>query len=259
MRMLWIVDVHHDCVGREFGIFIGQLASALFGAAFVWLLYSALEPFVRRHWPQRIISWSRLLAADWRDPLVGRDVLIGALVGSVGARLFQLGTLLQMRLASASGGFPLAPFDSRLFGLRFFVYKFARYVSDSLYVALFVLFLLLVFFILLRRERLAAGAVCLTISSLLFLIFGGQVSALPFALAIGILMVGVLYRFGLLALGSATVLYFFPVYFPQTTEFTAWYATDFTLSLVILVTLVAGCSYISLAGQPVFKGGLLRD
>jgi len=164
-----------------------------------------------------------------------------------------------MRLASPSGGYPLTPFDSPFFGLHFFVYKFAHLLSSCLYVALFLLFLLLVSFLLLRRARLALGAVCAIITGLLFLIFGGQLSVLPFALAISVLMVGVLYRYGLLASVSATVFYFFPVFFPQTTELTAWYATDFTLSLVILVSLVACCAYTSLAGQPIFKGRLLPE
>ena len=47
--------------------------------------------------------------------------------------------------------------------------------------------------------------------------------------------------------------------FAHTTDLTAWYATDFTLTAVILVAVVAGCTYTSLAGQRVFKGGLLRD
>jgi len=260
MRLFWLVDAHHvTSLTDEFEVFIKSVGDALFGAAFMWLLYVALEPFVRRHWPERIISWSRLLAADWRDPLVGRDVLIGALVGVVAERCFQVGTLVQMLRASPSGGFPLSPFGSPFFGLRFFVYKFVNYFSSSLYTSLFLLFLMLVFFIALRRERLAAGAVVVIVTGLLFLIFGGQFSALPFALAIGLLMVGVLYRYGLLALVSAVFFYFFHVFFPLTTELTAWYATDFTLTLVILVAVVSACTYTSLAGQSVFKGGLLRE
>lgn len=259
-RMLWIIDVHHvTSFSDEFDTFLHSVKNALFGAAFLWILYVALEPFVRRYWPERIISWSRLLVADWRDPLVGRDVLIGALVGAVASRFFQLGTLLQMRLGSATGGLPLSTFNSPFLGLHFFVYKFTHYISSSMFVALFLLFLLLIFFIVLRRERAAVAGVCVVITGLLFLIFGGQFSSLPFALVIGVLMVGVLYRYGLLASISATVFYFLPVYFPHTTDLTAWYATDFTLAAIILVAVVAGCAYTSLAGQRVFKGGLLRD
>ncbi|MEM7204015.1 MAG: serine/threonine-protein kinase [Planctomycetota bacterium] len=39
--------------------------------------YFALEQHVRRSWPQSLISWSRLLAGRWRDPLVGHHVLAG--------------------------------------------------------------------------------------------------------------------------------------------------------------------------------------
>ena len=35
-----------------------------------WLYYLALEPYVRRLWPQALISWSRVLAGRVRDPLV---------------------------------------------------------------------------------------------------------------------------------------------------------------------------------------------
>ena len=45
----------------------------------VWLYYVALEPFVRRLWPDVLISWSRLLSGRLQDPLVGRDLLIGCL------------------------------------------------------------------------------------------------------------------------------------------------------------------------------------
>ena len=260
LRLIWLVDVHHvTSLSDEFGIFIQTVEQALFGAAFLWLLYVALEPFVRRHWPRRIVSWSRVLAGDWRDPLVGRDVLIGALAGSFAIRIFQLGTMLQMRLASPTGGFPQTAFDSPFLGSHLFVLKFSHFFTSCLYVSLFLLFLLLIFFLLLRRERLALAALCLVVTGLLSLIMGAQLSTIPFTLAISVVMVGVLYRFGLLASVSAVLFYFLPVFFPQTTELTAWYATDFTLAAIIMITLAALSAYTSLAGQSVFKGGLLRD
>ena len=42
----------------------------------------AVEPFARRTWPKLLISWQRLLNGRFRDPLVGRDVLLGGLVGA---------------------------------------------------------------------------------------------------------------------------------------------------------------------------------
>ena len=51
--------------------------------AFTWLTYIAVEPPIRRLWPQMLFSLARLLAGRVRDPLVGRDVLIGVLGGIV--------------------------------------------------------------------------------------------------------------------------------------------------------------------------------
>src|SRR4030095_5125664 len=51
-----------------------------FVPAAMGVLYIALEPHMRRIWPGVMIGWSRLLAGQVRDPLVGRDILIGVLV-----------------------------------------------------------------------------------------------------------------------------------------------------------------------------------
>ena len=51
-----------------------------------WAIY-LLEPFVRRYWPQTLVSWTTVLSARVRDPIVGRDVLFGVLLGVVIALL----------------------------------------------------------------------------------------------------------------------------------------------------------------------------
>lgn len=58
-----------------------RLAFVTFLSMVVFLAYVALEPYVRRLWPATLISWSRLLAGRFGDPLVGRDLLIGAVCG----------------------------------------------------------------------------------------------------------------------------------------------------------------------------------
>lgn len=64
-----------------FVCFILLSGLALTNALQFALLYVALEPYVRRTWPEILISWSRLLGGGWKNPLVGRDVLIGVLFG----------------------------------------------------------------------------------------------------------------------------------------------------------------------------------
>jgi eukaryotic-like serine/threonine-protein kinase len=70
----------------DFLPFIGNglpLAAALAGAVIPWLFYVALEPYVRRAWPEMLIGWTRLLAGRIRDPIVGRDLLVGTPAGVV--------------------------------------------------------------------------------------------------------------------------------------------------------------------------------
>jgi hypothetical protein len=51
--------------------------TALLNAGVLGLLYLALEPYVRRSWPDSLISWTRLLSGRLKDPLVGSHALIG--------------------------------------------------------------------------------------------------------------------------------------------------------------------------------------
>ncbi|MCU1246400.1 MAG: serine/threonine protein kinase, partial [Acidobacteria bacterium] len=84
-RMLhWLLLAHH--VGSfldESTLIYAALARSLLHAAEVWIGYLAVEPYIRRHRPRTIVSWKRLLEGQWRDSVVGRDVLIGAAFGIV--------------------------------------------------------------------------------------------------------------------------------------------------------------------------------
>ena len=46
-----------------------------------WGLYLAFEPYFRRRYPELLVSWTRLVGGRWGDPLVGRDLLGGLLLG----------------------------------------------------------------------------------------------------------------------------------------------------------------------------------
>lgn len=50
-----------------------------------WLFYVALEPYVRRVYPQALISWTRLGRGCLQDPIVGRHILIGMTIGAINA------------------------------------------------------------------------------------------------------------------------------------------------------------------------------
>jgi len=75
---VWLCFEHPTSAWATFGRSAVAISGALFLSGLAWVWYIALEPYVRRHWPQAIISWSRLVAGRLRDPLVGRDVLLGS-------------------------------------------------------------------------------------------------------------------------------------------------------------------------------------
>lgn len=67
-------------LGGVFGGAMYAIQQALLWAGATWLLYLAVEPSIRRSRPELLVSWSRAVAGELRDPL-GRDLLIGSLAG----------------------------------------------------------------------------------------------------------------------------------------------------------------------------------
>ena len=53
-------------------IIYGPVGAGSYGRVISW----AIEPWTRRLWPHVMITWARLLAGRWRDPVVGRDLLV---------------------------------------------------------------------------------------------------------------------------------------------------------------------------------------
>jgi hypothetical protein len=73
-----IIGQHHPLsASGEVRGFFGSVAYAATRGLMTWLLYIAIEPFIRRLRPSSLVSWSRLLAGRVSDAAVGRDVLVG--------------------------------------------------------------------------------------------------------------------------------------------------------------------------------------
>lgn len=255
---VWLFTEHHNgSLLYEFKVFFFSLSSAVFMAGFLWVLYIAIEPHIRKRWPQRIISWSRLLAGSFRDPMIGRDILLGAVFGAALILLTTFGFICA-RLFGLPPQLALNP-GSELIGSHLFVLKFADQITASLYLAFFAFFILLLLVIFVRRERLALLVLWVLITTLSMLVTQTDIRGTPVVAVYGLLVVFVLYRYGLLALVFAMFLGHLWVFFPMTSEFTAWYAADFVISLVICLALTLYGAYTSLAGQSLFGGKLLGD
>ena len=257
--LYWLFSAHHVYSEDEAFNFISNIQNMLFWTFFFWVVYLAFEPFVRRRWPERIISWSRVLAGGFRDPLVGRDILIGA---AFGLGLIVSHIYLSDLVPRALGHPPKIPwFDApptQLRGINSFVQSFTQEVFAALFQSFIMLFVLLLLYIVLRRERLAAIVLWLIMTVTLSLT-NETVISVPFAALTGFLVIWVLYRYGLLALISAVLFMHLMIFYPITSEFSAWYAGDYVLALIVLLALVVFSFYTSLAGQPLFRGTLPDD
>ena len=112
VMLQWLLAAHHVPERSEFELFIGGLYRGFFAFALGWLFYIVLEPYARRLWPRTMISWVRLLDGRVRDPQLGRDVLVGCLVG-VGYSLLLQADRSRARLAGRRSSAPRCPASSR--------------------------------------------------------------------------------------------------------------------------------------------------
>jgi hypothetical protein len=253
----WLIGASHVPTFRgELRLFWFAIAEALIEAFIIWLFYIALEPYVRKRSPHRIISWSRLMAGSWRDPLVGRDILIGMLLSLGGNVILFIGSeLISRQLGAPAGVFARGltyHVSASTLGATFFGWQFFM----SLVHGMGYVLLLLLLSLPLKRDWLAAVALWLLFmlpvllsirsASLVGPLLGGIVWAL---------VVLVVARLGLLAMASVQFFYFMGAFFPYTTDFSAWYAGNTVLALLICVAFALYGFYTSKAGQPLFCGG----
>jgi serine/threonine-protein kinase len=242
---------HDPAIGPFFNVTVLGMGRALLLTAFLWLGYLALEPSVRRRWPRTLISWTRLLAGRWRNPLVGRDVLAGIVIGVLVQLLAQLAQATTMGVGDLA---PVWPLD----GFRFAMTSLLRQASTSLLFGMGILLFLFLAALPLRKPWIAASALLLVFAVITGLSSASVVGGVAYAvLAVGLLLVGLL-RFGLLALVvaifSANALDFFPLTF----DLSAWYAWMSGAVLGIVFGLALFGASVSADMKSVFHG-MLED
>lgn len=138
------------------------------------------------------------------------------------------------------------------------MFGFTQQIFAAIFQAFIVLFFLLLLYIILRRERLAAFVLWVIVSVALSLT-QATMAGVPFAWLAGAMIVWLLYRYGLLALIVAIFFIHLLIFYPITSDFSAWYAADFVLALLIALGLAGFGFYTSLAGEPLFRGARLDD
>ncbi len=258
VMLSWLFSAGHEPAFKEVENFLLMgVAQAMVLAGIVWLVYIALEPYARRRWSVTLIAWSRLLGGGLRDPLVGRDLLVGVLFGVSLGLLYVLRSFLSIKLGKPILGGP-SVLDAFL-GTRWFIVQGLLWnLLAAILLALFLFFLFLLLRVLTRREWLAA---------VIFVLGGVIVSGLPFnnlmvatcyAGLSSLLTVIVLLRFGLLAVvvnNFVWGLFLISI----TTDFSSWHSSvSLSIAFVILVLAIYGF-HTSLGGQKVFAGKLLKE
>jgi hypothetical protein len=198
-------------------------------------------------------------AGDFRDPLVGRDILIGSVIGVAITVVNYLANL--MRGVPASGFFNPRATLSTLLGLRESVGEFFNLPATlAVFLGLFYLFLLLLLYLFFRRKEWLSSLVAWLIPTVLLGIANrNHVLGVLFAGLIYGLILVVTTRFGLLAMIASQFFILLFATYPMTWDFSVWYAGSTIFGLCAGLVVVVYSFYISLGGQPVFKGGLLRE
>jgi hypothetical protein len=256
MALVWIFSEHHVPTTHELYLFSLFAGGALLTSVQLWFWYIALEPFVRHRWPASLTSWSRLLSGRFRDPLVGRDLLIGCVVGVIYILLDHLSFIIPDWVGDPHPE-PYASRQEIFVGARALIPIACSAPIRAAEFGLLILFILFLLRVLLRKQW-AATVVYLAF----FAIMGALGSESPFLGAIfGALVWGLplltLLRFGLLATTAGIFACFILEWFPLTMQLSAWYSGMGLLgaALVLILSLVAFRP--SLADRPLFSRPLL--
>jgi len=245
---------HHVPNGIEEAAFLlGVTGWALVWGAFSWLVYMSLEPRVRRLWPATLISWARLLAGRVRDPMVGRDLLIGL---AAGAALVSVRLLIS---EPAPNDWLILQLDT-LRSTRSFGFVLVLHLLNAVQHALAALFCLLLVRVIVRRTWIAAIVVSLVS---LPLISGGmafQSWALGgYAFAVAIAHLTVLMRIGLVAAVASGFGQFVLTRLPLTLDTNAWYFGYSVMTVLVLVSTAVFCAIVATAAAAQSPRALQRS
>jgi hypothetical protein len=255
------IGAHHVAsFVQEMALMQLLLAFALVIAAAVWIMYIAIEPYLRRVWPEVLIGWSRVLAGKFFDPLVGRDVLVGVCVGTLTSLTTQVFGLAQRWIGLpppiVGASVPGLPPNQLAVSARHGLESVILAVAMETFVAL-SLTGLLVFFRFLLRSRAAAALgviVVLTAETLVLLAPPPGIGALGWAVAVVIIgvaaaaMVFVLVRLGTLSMIAAFFAFTLTTLVPITFDWSAPYAET---SWIIVGTILA----LTIYGFRTTRGG----
>jgi serine/threonine-protein kinase len=253
----WTLVTHHvPFQAGELGLFGEAIGHALMEGGLVWVLYLAVEPWVRRRWPQTLVTWSRVLAGRFRDPLVGRDILLSVLFG-----LGYLVVIEAVDYASArTGNSPPSPerFVGGLMGLRYILGMYVTHAELAIQAGPGLLLQIFLLRVLLKKEWLAAAGFVLFWTCSKALGSANPMFDVPLLIFVYVFLVVILMRYGLFALTLTAFLLDGTSPQLRTLDLTAWYGLSSTVAILVVLGLAFYGFHTSLGGRKLFGDGLLN-
>ena len=250
--LAWLLEASHvPYFAGELALVFSGLSSAMFYAFYFGLVYLAFEPYIRRFWPTLLISWNRITTGRFRDPSVGRDLLMGAALGVWFWPVLEYLTVL----APAWLG-PVQPFwrtlPETLMGGRHLL-AVSSFCLSAVGVSLVYLLTLVLLRILLRKWWLWAPV--FIIQGALFFIMADYMSTARWVGVVAMMtaLLLLITRLGLLA----AIAFFYVSYllhdFPLTADLNSWYWGSSLFALGIVAAIGVYGFYLSTTGRSLFR------
>jgi tRNA A-37 threonylcarbamoyl transferase component Bud32 len=232
----WLLGAKHSLdVQVEWGRFISFIAFAITNVTVTGVFYLALEPFVRRYFPDILISWTRIIAGRFNDPRVARDVLIGIALG-IFLSCARMALGLPSLWLDTAPPVPISSSVQFLLGERYALSSLLRSVPNQLQSAMVGTFLFVLLRAAIGRTWIAASlSVALLAAVVLF--EGGDSTLLSVTVVLVLFVapiMAVFLRYGVVAVAAALLVNQWTIMIPLTADLSRANATLSTMTILFL-------------------------
>jgi hypothetical protein len=238
----WIFGASHVPSPSEVALLAMAISLAGLTAAMVWFAYLGIEPYVRRFWPDALISWTRLQSGRLRDPLAASHILAGMLGAFV---MWTLGLTL-IGVFSAGKQMVLPDIYTLSSAATLAAYLPVQ-ATVGIIVAIGIVVFMVLMRLLVRRVWIADLLTSLFIGA--GILGGPWVYQYPvdrvLSFAMVYIMLSLFRRFGLLAL--VTLLVIDLAFLIQPVSVTSWYAGRSLIALAVPAALAAWAFWVILS------------
>jgi hypothetical protein len=241
-------DPHVGDPSLEVNRFFASIGESLFSGGLLVIMHLAVEPAVRRYWPDGVLGWTRLLRGQFRDARVGRDVLAGLAAGAALQLLITARDPLQWAFGAQ---YPAVSFGSTRYfeGPRYVLGWLTSLMAfQAIFSSMWCIFTIVGLKRLLKRMWLVGIA-----ATVLFVFIAGRglfvdtSGILWINVAVALMVTGIIaalaVRMGLLATAACFFASFALSATPWTFDTGAWYFPPAALAFAILAALAIFAGY----------------